>query len=52
MYCSEAKGSEIWTSKSDPNPGGFNSLILKYTSRYNMLYFFDILISKSGTNVW
>ena len=52
MYCSEAKGSEIWTSKSGPNAGGFNILILKYISHYNMLYFFDILIFKSGANVW
>ena len=52
MYCSEAKGSEIWTSKSGPNPGGFNILILKYILRYNMLYSFDILIFQSGTNVW
>ena len=52
MYCSEAKGSEIWTFKSGPNAGGFNILILKYISHYNMLYFFDILIFKSGANVW
>ena len=51
MYCSEAKGSEIWTFKSGPNSGGFNISILKYISRYNM-YFFDISISKSGVNVW
>ena len=52
MYCSEVKGSEIWTFKSGPNPGEFNILILKYILRYNMLYFFDILIFKSGANVW
>ena len=52
MYYSEAKGSELWISKSGPNLGGFNILILKYILHYNMLYFFDILIFKNGANVW
>ena len=46
------KGSEIWTSKSGLNPGGFNILILKYILRYKMLYFFDILIFKNDINIW
>ena len=47
MQCSVAQRNDIRIAKSGPNPGVFNILISKCTSRYNGVHFFDIVTSKS-----
>ena len=51
MSCSVVKRSDIWTSKSGPNPWCFVHFDLEMCLRHNGVHFFDISTSKSGPSM-